>query len=106
MTSSTAAVDTQQALPGKQGVALKWVNKTSSWLDAFGFTWLIPLLKIAAGDNRTEQMKELRQVLLIPLLGISIFLLAWALLAPRVTTSLGAIPVSYTHLTLPTIYSV
>ncbi len=92
MTSSTAAVDSQQALPGKQGAALKWVNKTSSWLDAFGFTWLIPLLKIAAGDNRTEQMKELRQVLLIPLLGISIFLLAWALFAPRVTTSLGAIP--------------
>jgi len=72
--------------------ALKWVNKASGWLDALGFTWLVPLLRIGAGDNRAEQLKELRQVLLIPLIGISVFLLIWAMLAPRVATSLGAIP--------------
>jgi len=71
---------------------LKWINKASGWLEALGFTWLVPMLKIAAGDNRQEQMKALRQVLLIPMLGISVFLLGWALLAPKVTTSLGAIP--------------
>lgn len=88
--STTTAVAPEQ--PPKERVALKWVNKASGWLDALGFTWLVPLLKIAAGDNRSEQMKALRQVLLIPMLGISVFLLAWAFLAPRVVTSLGAIP--------------
>ncbi|MEM7257321.1 MAG: ABC transporter permease [Pseudomonadota bacterium] len=92
MTSSTATVANTESQPARERVALKWVNKASGWLDALGFTWLVPLLKMAAGDNRGEQMKELRQVLLIPMLGISIFLLAWAFLAPRVTTSLGAIP--------------
>lgn len=91
------------AQPGPQGSsaqpeakqekkALKWVNSASGWLDALGFAWLVPLLKMAAGDSRADQLKALRQVLLIPLLGIATFLLVWALLAPRVTTSLGAIP--------------
>jgi nitrate/nitrite transport system permease protein len=88
--ASTTAVAPQHLK--KENSALKWVNKASGWLDALGFTWLVPLLKMAAGDNRSEQMKVLRQVLLIPMLGISVFLLAWAFLAPRVTTSLGAIP--------------
>lgn len=90
---STATVSEETA-PGAGGErrALKWVNKTSGWLNALGFTWLVPILKIGAGDNRREQLKELRQVLLIPLLGISLFLLMWAVFAPRVTTSLGAIP--------------
>ena len=92
MTGSTATVEIQHPQPDQEQVALKWVNKASGWLDALGLTWLVPLLKMAAGDNRSEQLKELRQVLLIPMLGISIFLLAWGILAPKVTTSLGAIP--------------
>ena len=47
---------------------------------------------MAAGDDRSEQLKALRQVLLLPLLGISVFLLIWAVFAPRISTSLGAIP--------------
>jgi len=95
MTSSHTADPTElgsEATETQDNVALKWVNKTSGWLDALGFTWLIPILKIAAGDDRSTQLKTLRQVLLIPLLGVSVFILLWALLAPRVTTSLGAIP--------------
>lgn len=95
MTQSTtvppASAGVKESSPAEKK-ALKWVNKSSSWLDALDFTWLVPLLKIAGGDDRKEQYKVLRHVLLIPLLGISIFLLAWALAAPRVTTSLGAIP--------------
>ena len=68
------------------------INKAASWLDALGFSWLTPLLKMGAGDNPREQLAELKQVLLIPLLGIGLFLLAWGILAPQVQTSLGAIP--------------
>lgn len=50
------------------------------------------MLKIAAGEPYAEQLAELRRVLVIPLLGIVAFLLAWSVLAPKVQTSLGAIP--------------
>ncbi|HUG62557.1 MAG TPA: ABC transporter permease, partial [Methylomirabilota bacterium] len=68
------------------------IARASSWLDALGLGWTVPLLRIAAGDNPREQLAELRQVLVIPLLGILLFVAAWAALAPRVQTSLGAIP--------------
>ena len=68
------------------------INKAALWLNALGFGWLTPILKIAAGDNVHEQLGELRHTLVIPLVGIGAFVLAWAALAPQVQTSLGAIP--------------
>ena len=68
------------------------INKASGWLDALGFSWLVPILKIAAGDSVSEQLGELKRVLIIPLIGILAFLSAWAFLAPKVQTSLGAVP--------------
>lgn len=68
------------------------INKASGWLDALGFSWTVPLLKIAAGDNPKEQMGELKRVLFIPVLGIIAFLVLWGVLAPQVQTSLGAVP--------------
>jgi nitrate/nitrite transport system permease protein len=68
------------------------INRASAWLGALGFGWLTPLLKIAAGDDPRQQMSELRDTLLFPLMGIAIFVAGWAILAPKVQTSLGAIP--------------
>ncbi|MCR4264619.1 ABC transporter permease [Nitratireductor sp. ZSWI3] len=68
------------------------INRAAGWLDALGLSWVTPLLRIAAGDNPSEQMEELKRALFIPLLGIGFFLLAWGALAPQVQTSLGAIP--------------
>ncbi len=68
------------------------INKASGWLDALGFSWLTPILKIAAGDSPREQLGELKRVLLIPLIGIASFIILWAVLAPQVQTSLGAVP--------------
>ncbi|MEM5501658.1 ABC transporter permease [Ahrensia kielensis] len=68
------------------------ITKASGWLDALGFSWLVPILRMIAGDSPRDQMRELRSVLLIPLLGILAFLMAWAVLAPKVQTSLGAVP--------------
>ena len=68
------------------------INKAAGWLDALGFSWLVPLMKIGAGDNPREQLGELKRVLVIPLVGIGLFLMLWAALAPQVQTSLGAVP--------------
>ena len=68
------------------------INKAGRWLDALGLAFVTPLLKIAAGDNVKEQLHELKRVLVVPLIGIVLFVGAWAALAPQVHTSLGAIP--------------
>lgn len=70
----------------------QFINKAAFSLDAIGLGFLLPLLRIAAGDNVKEQAQELRQRVLVPMLGIGFFLAAWASLAPLVNTSLGAIP--------------
>lgn len=69
-----------------------WLNRYESSIDATGFGWLLPLLRMLSGDSVQEQLVELKHRLIIPLLGMAFFLAAWAVLAPKVDTSLGAIP--------------
>jgi len=61
-------------------------------LETIGLGWLVPILKIAAGEPLQEQLSSLKHRLLIPLVGIGLFVAAWAIFAPQVKTSLGAIP--------------
>jgi len=68
------------------------INKASTYLSVMGLGWLVPIMKIGAGDNVKTQGKELWQQLIVPLIGILAFLAAWATFAPQVQTSLGSIP--------------
>ena len=68
------------------------INKADAWFQVFGLAWLTPLLKAAAGDNPRAQMGEIWRLLCVPVLAILVFLVAWGTLAPKVQTSLGAIP--------------
>ncbi|MDC0738801.1 ABC transporter permease [Cognatishimia sp. SS12] len=68
------------------------INKADAWFQVIGVSWLTPILKAAAGDNPRAQMKEIWRLLGVPLLAIAAFLLMWGTLAPKVQTSLGAIP--------------
>ena len=68
------------------------INKADGWFRVLGLTWLTPLLKAAAGDNPRAQMREIWRLLGVPMLAIAGFLALWAALAPKVQTSLGAIP--------------
>lgn len=87
--SHTATIATPSTRPG---ALRQFINRSAFTLDAIGLGFLLPIMRIVAGDNVKEQLGELRHRVLIPLLGISIFLLTWAVLAPTVNTSLGAIP--------------
>jgi nitrate/nitrite transport system permease protein len=93
MTDASHAMDTASAAREERRERLLLrINRAGRWLDALGLSWLTPLLKIAAGDSPREQLGELKRVLVIPLIGIVAFLVAWGLLAPQVQTSLGAVP--------------
>jgi len=61
-------------------------------LELIGMGWLIQVGRLLIWHKPAEQLAALKQTLLIPLMGISVFLLCWALLAPQVKTSLGVIP--------------
>jgi nitrate/nitrite transport system permease protein len=71
---------------------LHWLSRRSGWFNALGLAAMLPLLRLFAGDNASEQWRELGRLLLLPLAGIAVFLLLWSALAPRVQTSLGALP--------------
>ncbi|MGZ2259035.1 ABC transporter permease [Roseobacter sp. A03A-229] len=68
------------------------INKADTWFQVLGLAWITPLLKAAAGDNPRAQMKDLWRLAGVPLLAICAFLLMWGTLAPKVQTSLGAVP--------------
>ena len=68
------------------------IDRAGRWLAALGMGWAVPVLRMLAGDKPARQMVELQRMLLIPLIGIGVFLAGWAFFAPQVQTSLGAIP--------------
>ncbi|MGH1420526.1 MAG: ABC transporter permease [Hyphomonas sp.] len=68
------------------------INKTSKFLDIFALSWVTPILMMLAGDNPKRNWKLVWERLGIPILAIVSFLLVWAMAAPQVKTSLGAIP--------------
>ncbi|MFV0245834.1 MAG: ABC transporter permease, partial [Qingshengfaniella sp.] len=68
------------------------INAADKWFQVLGLSWLTPMIKAAAGDNPRAQMSEIGRLLLVPLLAICAFLLLWGMLAPKVQTSLGAVP--------------
>jgi nitrate/nitrite transport system permease protein len=68
------------------------INRANPYLVLLGLGWITPLLRLAAGDAATEQLRDLWQELGVPLAAIACFLLGWSFVAARVETSLGAIP--------------
>ncbi|WP_294620201.1 ABC transporter permease [uncultured Roseovarius sp.] len=68
------------------------INAADKWFQVLGLSWMTPVLKAVAGDNPQAQFKEIWRLLAVPLLAIFAFLLLWGSLAPKVETSLGAVP--------------
>lgn len=68
------------------------ISRASGTLNVIGMGWLVPLLRLAAGDSPKAQLKDLWRLAGVPLLSIGLFLFAWGQAAPTVHTSLGAVP--------------
>ena len=71
---------------------LAGLGRAAGWFDALGLSFLVPLARLALGDSPREQLRQLKRVLVIPMIGIVAFLVAWAAFAPKIETSLGAVP--------------
>jgi nitrate/nitrite transport system permease protein len=95
MTASTgflSAAEAEASRTARRQRFYHYLNKAQGTLGAFGLGFLVPIVKICLVDTPRHQLRELRQQLLVPLLGIAVFLAAWSYLAPQVQTSLGAVP--------------
>lgn len=67
-------------------------NKLIKFFNITGLTWFVPFVKIAAGDNPVQQMRQLFLMMGVPLIAFAFFLGVWSFSAAKVNTSLGAIP--------------
>lgn len=68
------------------------IQQVSGFLNILGLGFVVPLLKMAAGEPTKPQLKELWLSFGIPVLAIVLFLVAWGMTAPLVKTSLGVLP--------------
>jgi nitrate/nitrite transport system permease protein len=57
-----------------------------------GLTWFVPFVKIAAGENPAQQIRQLFLIMGVPIIAILFFLGFWSFSAAKVNTSLGTIP--------------
>lgn len=68
------------------------LNSTVNVLNKSGLTWFVPMVRLAAGEDPVEQLREMLRRIGIPVLAFAVFLLLWGGLAKSVQTSLGALP--------------
>ncbi len=68
------------------------LNTTANFFNKTGFTWFVPFLRLAAGEDPRQQLREILVQIGVPILAMALFLLLWNALASGVQTSLGAIP--------------
>jgi nitrate/nitrite transport system permease protein len=68
------------------------ISRSAGFLNVLGLGFVVPVLRIAAGEAVMPQLKELGRSFGVPLLAIALFIAAWGVLAPRVHTSLGVLP--------------
>ncbi len=68
------------------------ISRCDPWFKVLGLAWLTPMWRMLAGENPKGQVKDLWRLAVVPLLAILAFLALWAWAAPKVQTSLGAIP--------------
>lgn len=94
MVAASDFLDTskEEARAARRQKLYQKLNGSAGMLGVFGLGFIVPLVKLALGDNPKENLRELWQKLFVPLIGITLFVAAWAYYAPQVKTSLGAIP--------------
>jgi nitrate/nitrite transport system permease protein len=90
---SPAAADTKET--ARAARYERWqsrISRVSGFLNILGLGFIVPILRISAGETVKPQLKELWRSFGIPMLAILAFLLVWGFIAPLVKTSLGVLP--------------
>jgi len=67
-------------------------NTIINYLEMAGMSWLVPVVRLSAGENPREQISEMFTGIGLPIIALVAFLLLWAGAASEVKTSLGVLP--------------
>jgi nitrate/nitrite transport system permease protein len=67
-------------------------NQLIKFFNLTGLTWFVPFVKIAAGENPAQQVRQLFLIMGVPMIAIMFFLGFWSISAAKVNTALGTIP--------------
>ncbi|HEX2585686.1 MAG TPA: ABC transporter permease [Steroidobacteraceae bacterium] len=67
-------------------------EKVYGVLNVAGLGFLVPLLRIARGENTSTQLKQFWKLAGVPVVAMLVFMLAWSQMSSRIVTSLGQIP--------------
>ncbi len=68
------------------------LHQIASGLERLGMSWLAPCVRLCAGEDPPQQVRQLGFLIGVPLLAFTLFLAAWQMSAAGVQTSLGSIP--------------
>ena len=88
----TAIDPSQLARDDRRTRRLTRITRAEGWFRILGLPFMAPLLRAIVGDNPRGQLKILWRTLIVPILSVLCFLALWAVLAPKVQTSLGKVP--------------
>lgn len=61
-------------------------------LNKAGFGWLVPVVRLCAGEAPREQGRQILRLIVAPIFAILVFLLIWAVIASKLDTNVGALP--------------
>lgn len=67
-------------------------NQLIKFFNLTGLTWFVPFVKMAAGENPAQQIRQLFLIMGVPIIAILFFLGFWSFSAAKVNTTLGTIP--------------
>lgn len=91
--SNIAVIDSKPKSGTQNGVQKVAVStRIVNFLELAGLTWGIPIVKLFAGEDPAEQVRDLWKNMGIPILAFILFLVVWDWSAAKVQTSLGEIP--------------
>ncbi|MCC5790358.1 MAG: ABC transporter permease [Opitutales bacterium] len=62
------------------------------FLNKAGFGWLVPVVRLCAGDAPREQGRQILRLIVAPIAAIIVFLMIWAVISSKLETNLGALP--------------
>ncbi|HTQ31240.1 MAG TPA: hypothetical protein VMI53_08520, partial [Opitutaceae bacterium] len=71
---------------------MKISDRLISLFQTIGLTPLMPVVRLCVGEDPREQLAQLGRMIGLPLLGFGLFLVAWAVTAANVKTSIGTVP--------------
>lgn len=71
---------------------MNWRGKLLRFCEVAGLPVLEPFVRLAAGEDRKQQLANIGRYVIVPAAAVVLFLAAWSMLAQRVKTNAGALP--------------